>query len=142
MIAAHMMTECNLVLKSGVPLAKAVRLMADRPASAVPVVCPDNRLSGVVSAASIVRAAFASAAGPDGLAGFMEREAERPVDDFMDREYASIGPEAGLKELSSIFTRSLAAAVMVVDGSGRLLGVIRPTDVLKRLCEYSERKKR
>ncbi|MBI5237805.1 MAG: CBS domain-containing protein [Deltaproteobacteria bacterium] len=141
------MTECEAVMASGEALSSAVRLLAVQKARLIPVVDSNGSTAGVVSAASIVSAAFASAdkgvyAGPGGLAGFISREAGRPVDDFMDRDFITVAPEAGIQVISSIFSGKAVSTVLVVDHAKRPLGIIQPTDVLKRLCEYSERKKR
>ncbi len=141
MIVANMMTECEAVLNSGEPLIKAISLMAAQKARLIPVIDSCGSIAGVVSAASIVSAAFASS-GHDGLAGFISREAGSPVDGFMDRDFITVAPEAGIQALSPIFSGKAVSAVLVVDHAKRPLGIIRPTDVLKRLCEYSERKKR
>lgn len=146
MIAANIMTECEAVMAGGEALSKAVRLLAAQKARFIPVIDSNGSTAGLVSAASIVSAAKASAdkgayAGPNGLVGFISREAMSPVDGFMDRDFISVAPEAGIQAISSIFSNKAVPAVLVVDDAKRPLGIIQPTDVLKRLCEYSEREK-
>lgn len=146
MIAASIMNECKAVMASGEVLSKAVRLLAAQKARFIPVIDSNGSTAGLVSAASIVRAAFASSgdaayAGLNGLVGFISREAGSPVDGFMDRDFITVAPEAGIQAISSIFSNKAVPAVLVVDDAKRPLGMIQPTDVLKRLCEYSEREK-
>lgn len=146
MIAANIMAECEAVMASGESLGNAVRLLTAQKAKLIPVIDAHGSTAGVVSAASIVSAALASAdkgglIGHDGLADFISREAQRPVDGFMDRDFITVAPEAGIQVISAIFSNRAVPAVLVVDHAKRPLGIIQPTEVLKRLCEYSEREK-
>ncbi|MGZ4448233.1 MAG: CBS domain-containing protein [Nocardioides sp.] len=53
------------------------------------------------------------------------------VREVMSRDVVSVGPEATLKEAVRLLAERRVTAMPVVDGSGRLLGVVSEADVLR-----------
>jgi CBS domain-containing protein len=60
------------------------------------------------------------------------------VADAMTREVVTIAPEAEIVEIEAIFERSSFNGLPVVDGSGRLLGMVTKLDLLRAFA-FSER---
>ena len=67
--------------------------------------------------------------------------AGKDVCDVMDKEFAKIGPDVSVMEIATIFVSSERPieCILVVDNEDRLLGIISPWDIFKRLCEYAEK---
>jgi len=59
--------------------------------------------------------------------------------DVMTREPVCVGPEARLRELARVFETNEISGAPVVDLSGRLLGVVSKSDLIRRCSEATDR---
>jgi CBS-domain-containing membrane protein len=145
MIAASMMDVQVPRLRPGDTLGEALRVCASAASVEAPVVDERGTLCGVARAASILRAAFdgPGASAPvstNGMDAFLLKE----VREVMTLDFVTVSPETRAADLAAILIGpgACARSVFVVDDSARLLGVITPAAMLKRLCEYAERTKK
>jgi len=113
----------------------------------LPVVDGKRRLVGVVTPRSLMKAMLPDGEAQGAVAGAPEliRQigllAAKKVSDHLEREFASVFPEASLPEVAALMTAAgrHAESVLVVDDARVLLGIISPRDVFKRLWDYSEK---
>lgn len=115
-----------------------VRTLAERGISAVPVLDPDGRVLGVVSEADLLRKVeFRGNSEPpkvfEGRAARQARvksEADRAAD-LMTAPAITIRPETSLPEAAKLLDANDIKRLPVVDGDGRLVGIVSRADLLK-----------
>lgn len=128
MIAANIMSFPEVVLAPGGSVDDALRLFAEGPAREVPVVDPEGVLLGLVTTAGLLDAVLEGGGG-------------QRILDCMERDIPAIFPDVPASEVFSFFMKIPSTSLFVADNRGRLLGVISPTEIFKRLWEYRKRKK-
>ncbi|WP_042365662.1 CBS domain-containing protein [Streptacidiphilus neutrinimicus] len=62
----------------------------------------------------------------------------RIVDDLMTREVTSVQADTPFKEIAEILTGEEISAVPVLDGSGRLIGLVSEADLLRKQAAQAE----
>lgn len=139
MLAANMMDANAPVIAPDGTLKDALEIFDKRGVCLLPVVDGSGRVSGVISRTSLM-AAIACGTLP-GLIANLDGLSGKKAAGFMDKNFASAGPEAPALAVISLFLNGPAftEAVLVVDNSKRLLGVITPEAVLRRLCSYGRK---
>ena len=141
MIAANIMTTGMHTLVSGATLSDAIRLAA-KTRAAVPVVGEENKVFGVIPLKTLLKAALQEQS-PDTahqLPSFVKNiGGSKSIDEFIDKRYSRVLPHARLTEIAAMFMNGDSDCVLVVDDHERLLGMISPGDIFKRLWEYSEK---
>ncbi len=106
-----------LAITPETPLREAVALMREHRIGGIPVVDPDRKLIGILTNRDI---------------RFVEAD-ERPVSDFMTKAPLITAPEGtSLAEAEAIFQRHRIEKLPIVDGAGRLVGLITYKDLLRR----------
>ncbi len=127
---ADLMTLDPITVDVGMPLEQFVRLAEFRSHAGYPVVDPDGHLTGFASI-SDARAALGTGTEPDA-----EWEASlggaSTVGDIL-RPAETIAPDATSMEALRRLAEGELGRLMVVDGSGRLLGVIGKRDLIALL---------
>lgn len=109
-------------------LADALRLTRERRVRHLPVVLPERELAGIVSDRDI-RLAMPSpltVADPE-RSEFLQRT---PVAAVMTREVIIAHPGDTIEDAAKTLYRHRIGALPVVDGKGRLLGILSETDIL------------
>lgn len=139
-LAANIMAE-SPVLKPEESLFDAVRAAGSAGAAgAMPVVDDDKRVVGVVNAARLVKLLFDNGkARVSGIPG--STVLQTSVKDFMEKEFAAAMPDAPAFELAATLSAPDIESIMVVDNNFRLLGVVTRAGLLKRLWEYTEKRR-
>jgi len=113
----------------------------------LPVVDDKRRVVGVITPRSLMKAVLPDSVTQGGAAELPELVkhigglASKKVSDHIEKEFASVFPEASLMEVAALMTGANrhAESVLVVDDTKVLLGIISPWDVFKRLWDYSEK---
>ncbi len=124
-------------LDPGMPLPAARALLVRHGVPALPVVDAEGRLLGVLSMAGLV-AAGGSASRPlpararRATALLFGRDMAPTVGQLIETGFAALGQDAPVTALLARFHEG-AQQVFVVDGVGRLAGVVRPGDLLAGL---------
>ncbi len=103
------------------PLAEAARLMAATGYGALPVLCRDGRLIGMVAERDLLRLAAERRAGLRGLA----------VESAMCRETAAVPAEAPIDAALRAIASAKARHLPVCDSEGRVLGLVGLADLLR-----------
>jgi len=141
-IAANIMATGD-TLTPGAALSDAIRLAA-KTRTAIPVVGKDNKVFGVIPLKTLLKAILPreGPAAANLLPSFVNSHGvlSGSIDEFIDKGYLRASPDARFAEIAAMFMNGAAAdCVLVVDDHERLLGVISPGDLFKRLWEYSEK---
>ncbi|MBI3398442.1 MAG: CBS domain-containing protein [Deltaproteobacteria bacterium] len=154
MNAATIMTTNVATTKCGKTVAEAMQILKDERIRQMPIVDNNNKAIGLLASKKLLYLTLPRYISegllkdvkfaPD-LPQFHKRCAElagKDVCEVMDKEFAKIGPEVSVMEVATIFLSSERPieCILVVDNEGRLLGIISPWDIFKRLCEYTEKK--
>jgi CBS domain-containing protein len=113
---------------------EVVARMQERGVSALPVVDADGRVLGIVSEADLLlkeerppRRVGGPLLDPHGEAA---RALARSAGDAMTSPAVTVGPEATLTEAARLMHRRRVKRLPVVDGEGRLLGIVSRGDLL------------
>lgn len=153
MNAAMIMTTEVATTKCGTTTAHAMKLLKDSRVRQLPVVDKDNKVLGLLTSRKLLHLTLPRYISegllkdvkfaPD-LPQFHQKSAElagKDVCEVMDKEFVKIGPEVSVIEVATIFVSSEKPieCILVVDNANRLLGIISPWDIFKRLCEYTEK---
>lgn len=137
--AARVMTRAVAAVQADAPLMEVARLMARRRVSGVPVL-EDQRVVGLISEKD-----FLDAMGAEAGRHFMEVVAHclsqgpclaQPLRARLARELMSappvvVGPETSTAQIGRLFRDKGINRVPVVDGDGRLLGIVSRADLLR-----------
>jgi CBS domain-containing protein len=130
--AADVMTSPIVMIAEDRPLAEAVDLMLAREVKRLPVVDASGRLTGMLSRLDVFRTVMREA--PDWntfQAQKIEVKRLKRVSDILRRDTHTVSPETTLAEVMRVIDRNDIQRVAVVDGEGRLLGLISDRDLLR-----------
>ncbi len=126
------MTAPAMVIGEERSLTEAVDLMLAKSLKRLPVVDKDGRLVGMLSRLDVFRTVMREA--PDWDA-FRARDIEvrhlRTVADIVRRDTRTVGPDTPVDEVIRIIDGNDIQRVAVINGEGRLLGVIDDSDLLR-----------
>lgn len=152
MNAAMIMTTEVASARCGITVAKAMKILKDSRVRQLPIIGNDNKVMGILTSKKLLYLTLPRyisegllkdvGFAPD-LPQFHKKCAElagKDVCEVMDREFTKIGPDVSVMEVATIFVSSgkPIECILVVDNQGRLLGIISPWDIFKRLCDYAE----
>lgn len=117
-------------LRSGTLLSSAAGLLA-KEAHEIVVICDDNdRIVGVVTDSDVLRHLANSGPGTDPCAAVVDR--------VMTKDVVCCAPETTLDQVLGLMKAHGLRRIPVVDGAGKLKGVITVQDVLSYLYEESK----
>jgi CBS-domain-containing membrane protein len=131
------------------PYKELVRLLAERGVSGLPVVDDQRRVVGIVSEADLLIKQDHPANHFQRY--FLERKRDRlerakahgaTAAELMSRPAVTVGPQASVAEAARLLRKHLVKRLPVVDGQGRLVGVVSRADVLKVFLRPDEELRR
>ncbi len=129
--ADEAMTTPVITIGVDQPLTEAVELMLERQVKRLPVVDADGRLTGMLSRLDIFRAVMREA--PD-WSTFQAQNIQvthlKSVADILRRDTHAVAPDTPLDEVIRVIGSNDIQRVAVVDGQGKLLGLISDRDLL------------
>lgn len=137
MIAANIMSIDCVKLSPEQNLVSALEVLsAEGSVQMLAVVDASNVAVGVISQRSIMRQASAQTL-PEVISAITALPLKKAAE-VMETDFAKVPPLAPIAQVLALFTREQnpAPAVLVVDDAGRLLGIITPNGIIKRLCQY------
>jgi CBS domain-containing protein len=108
--------------------AQAAGELLDRPEVRAVYVTDDERLVGVVTRKTLVREVVAAGRDPGST----------PLGEIAERPDHTIGPDVPLEEAFRFLEQQDAERIPVVDGDGRLIGVLSRSVLQRRLAEDEE----
>jgi CBS-domain-containing membrane protein len=114
--------------------------------SHIPVVDSEERFLGFVSHAGLFTQLLPGGSGADGdatlLRAFVENigaMAGTSIGPLIEDPSPSVPPETSMMEVAAHFTEGAQTPLAVLDNHGRLLGVITPAAVFKRIWEFRKK---
>ncbi len=151
MVAAGIMTTDVVKLSPSSTVGEAVERFSARAApSHIPVVDSEERFLGFISPAGLfmqlLPGPVAADAGATVLSAFVENigaMADTAIRPLIEGSSSSVPPEASMMEVAARFVaggRGEQSPLAVLDNQGRLLGVITPGAVFKRIWELREKR--
>ena len=106
---------------------EAAALMVKCDCGAIPVVDPQTRKAiGVITDRDIVARAVAMGQNPIGM----------KVDELMTMPITAVGPESSLEDCLAQMEESQIRRMLVVDGQGRLCGIVAQADIARSAPEH------
>jgi CBS domain-containing protein len=129
--ASQAMTAPAVTIGAEEPLTRAVDRMLDRGVKRLPVVDASGRLTGILSRSDIFRAVMREA--PD-WGDFQAQKIEvgqlKKAGDILRRDTQTVTPDTPIDKVIEIIDQNDLQRVVVVDGEGKLLGLISDGDLL------------
>lgn len=119
--AEDFMTRGVTAVRETVSVDRALRALAELDVRHLPVVNGSDEVVGILSDRDL--APYIDDAGGR----------KKPVSDVMSADVITVEVETGLDEIIDLFVENRFGAVPVVDGDGRLAGVISYIDVLRQV---------
>jgi CBS domain-containing protein len=128
------------------------RLMMEHNVSGLPVLDPQGRLAGIVTEGDLIRRAarfktpgFLPVLGgliflddPQDLIAELRRAMALHAGRLMSREVYTVGLEDSLEKAATMMLRRQVKRLPVVDGQGRLVGIISRRDMVEALYPAEE----
>jgi CBS domain-containing membrane protein len=138
--AKEVMSKNVVAVDLDTPLKDVAEVMARRRVSGVPVLGKSKTVVGVISERD-----FLSAFGPDGAGSFMEVLAaclagtgciavtarKQMAKEIMTTPPLCVGEDTPVAEIARIFAEKHINRVPVVDGSGKLAGIVSRADIVR-----------
>lgn len=121
---AEVMTQAVLTLSPMTSLVDAAQTLATLGVSGAPVCDVEGHVLGVFSKSDVV----------DRLSGGRLDEAGT-VGEHMTRRVVSVGPTAPLSEAIALMATKAVHRIVVVDGEGRVVGIVTPLDIVKAVAD-------
>jgi CBS-domain-containing membrane protein len=134
---SDVMTRTVVVVSESAPFKNVVRRMHEYRVSALPVVDDEGRLVGIVSEADLILKEDPELEeGARLFEGPHRRHERRKAAGLTSRQLmtspvVTVGPGATLGEAAGLMHRRAVKRLPVVDGSGRILGILSRADLLK-----------
>lgn len=130
--ARDVLTPDPVTIGADAPIEEAAAIMARRGLKRLPVVDAERRLLGILSRVDVLRAFAEGYPAPEngahGPAG-----PRTPVRQLMSRHVPVVREDARLAEVLDVVVSTRLNRAVVLDASGRPVGVISDADVLRRL---------
>lgn len=125
MKVAEVMTREPAFCRSSESLARAAQLMWERDCGCIPVVDDEARVIGIVTDRDIAMAAFHTG----------RSLADLPVAQTMAKAPVSVTPREPISEALHLMERARVRRLPVIDGAGRLVGVLSLQDLARSALE-------
>lgn len=119
--AKDVMTKVVITVWPQMPIYDAIRTLANRNITGLPVVDADLTLVGILSAKDVLKTLYASEGSP-----------EQTVKDFMNTEVISFDANDSLIDLCDCLTEKNIIRVPITEG-GKLLGIVSRSDVIRAI---------
>lgn len=154
MIASNVMSTELVTLGREKTMLDAIKLISNKKVRQIPVLDNSNKIIGVITPRKLMKAIvppyisegmISDVKFAPELPEFVENIdslAGKTVEEVLDTDFVAISPETHTMEIAALFlnAKKPVESIMVVDDQKRLLGVISPWDVFKRLWQYAEKK--
>ncbi|MDH5535218.1 MAG: CBS domain-containing protein [Betaproteobacteria bacterium] len=117
------MSHPAVTIRSDADYKQGLQLMQDRGLHHVPVLDRSDKLTGIVAERDLL------------LAALRYLNASVEVGEIMHRDVVTATTDMPLTEAASLMSRRNIGGLPVVDGNGRVVGVITETDIFKAFVE-------
>ncbi len=149
MNAAYIMTTGVITLQKEKTVKDAMKILIEKRIRQMPVVDNDNRIIGVLKARKLIQSVLPRYVA-DGLLKDVKFAPDLPklhekakelagknISDVMDKDFVKISPDAAVFEIAAIFVNAEKSVenIYVVDDKDRILGIISPWDMFKKIWD-------
>lgn len=146
------MTPDPISVTSSTPLTKAIRLIADRRISGMPVIEANGKLVGVISESDLMWQETGANPPPyimmldsiiylENPATF-ERELHKAlgqtVGEVMTKTVVTIAPDAPLREAAQLLHRHNIHRLIVVDSASAVVGLLTRGDIIRYMASHQD----
>lgn len=122
-IMSQQLTSCT----PDADIQEVAAMMVKADCGAIPVVDPQTQKAiGVITDRDIVARAVAAGQNPIGM----------KVDELMTMPITAVGPESSLEDCLAQMEQSQVRRMLVVDGQGRLCGIVSQADIARSAPEH------
>ncbi len=143
MIVADVMTKDVKTLSPHASLKEAAREMVARGFSGMPVVEEDGRLVGILTESDFINPhqkgprarRLLHALFGDGEASLADAEV---AEELMTRDVVVVGPSDSTRQAARLMAKRRVKRLPVVDGSGRVVGIVSRADLLKTFARQDD----
>jgi CBS-domain-containing membrane protein len=150
MTAANVMTKEVITLGPDSTMLDALRIIKGKEVRQIPVIDRTGRLEGVVTP----RKLFKGILPPYVAEGMLEdlrfapelpefvenikKLAKKGVEDVLEKDFVAVTPETSTMEVATLFFNPAkhTEAILVLGPDKKLLGIISPWDVFRRILEH------
>ncbi len=129
--AANLMTAPVITIQSTAPLHQAIQTMTTKHLKRLPVVTENGRLVGWVSRVDILRT-LEHHHHPSTKAMPETTHTGATIADLMYQDTPTVTPQASLEEVLQVLEKNRRRRAVVVDNTGRVVGIISDGDLLQR----------
>lgn len=160
MLAANIMTTKVLSLTPDNTVGEAIETLAENKIRQIPVLDADKKLLGLITSRTLMQAILPRYITKGYLTDVkfapeltqfiegLENLKDKPLMEFLGnkgqkgffaKEYDTVGPETSTMEIAAIFVNieKHVDRILVVDDEQRVLGIISPIDVFRKLWKQS-----
>jgi len=123
--AKDVMTKKVICIGKDTPIVEAIRLMANKNVTGIPVVEDDMTLIGILSEQDVLR-----------LCHTVDEEKDRPVEQFMTQPAVHFDVDKPLLDVCFCL-RDNAIRRVPVTSDGKVVGVISRSDIIKYILQQS-----
>ncbi len=159
MIATQLMTTDILTVTPAQTIGEALELLSKSKIRQVPIINETKNIIGLITPRVLMEAILPGyitkgylpdvkfAPDLEQFSGSLAKITEQTITAFMNKNkglvetgYASVTPETTAMEIATIFINAekLVDRVVVVDDEERILGIISPIDVFRRIWNYHD----
>ncbi|ADU61181.1 MAG: CBS and ACT domain-containing protein [Pseudodesulfovibrio sp.] len=136
MLVKNWMTENVVTITPERSMMKASKLMKDHGISRLPVVDESGRIAGIVSDRDIKDASPSKATTLD-MHELYYLLSEVKIKDIMTKKVTTIRDDETVEKAAVLMLEGNFGGLPVVDGDGKVVGIITDTDIFKVLVEIS-----
>ena len=134
---SRIMTEAVVVIECDRPLSEALACFHQYPIHHLPVV-RGGRLVGILSSADLLKVEFFAPRGAVDRAAWLDSKFR--IEQIMSTPVTRCSPSASLEDVASQLIDSGCHAVIVVDESDQVVGIVTTTDIIRSLLRGPPRR--
>ena len=138
MLVRDVMTTEPASVQPGTTIKAALRLLAERSVTALPVVTPNGQVCGVVSEADLIRDLLPRDPRTQEIPPADTRIPAQRVGDVMSGHPVTVHADTDLVEAVDLLTSTTVKSLPVVDRHGQLEGVLSRSDIVRLLARADE----
>jgi len=135
--AKDVMTSPVEILNIKTKVQDALAVMARRKLKRLPVVDDSGNLMGIVSRVDVLRA-IAKASAVNGALPELPESLKKTAQDVMFRNVPTASPDTALSEVLHMIVTTPLRRVVVVDGQGKIKGIILDRDLVARYVKQEK----
>ena len=136
MLVKNWMTPNVVSLTADKSMMKAAKLMKDNKISRIPIVDAENKVIGIVSDRDVKEASPSKATTLD-MHELYYLLSEIKLADIMTKNPICLSPEDTIEKAAALMMEHNFGGMPVIDGSGKLVGIITDSDVFKVLISIT-----